>query len=142
MKSKLILVADSSRARLFATDKLTSPFEEIETLAHPEGRLHEQELTSDLPGKDSGHGYQDQTEPKEQQQLDFAKRIARHLDQAHKKDQFKYLLVVAAPAFLGLLRSQFSHQVSKAIRFELDKNLTMHSVDDIQKHLPKSLATI
>lgn len=142
MKSKLILVADSSRARLFTTDMLTLPIEEVETLAHPEGRMHEQEMTSDLPGKDSGHGFQDQTEPKEQQQLDFAKRIARHLDDAHKKNKFKYLLVVAAPAFLGLLRSQFSDQITKAVCFELDKNLTTHSIDDIQKHLPRSLTVI
>lgn len=142
MKSKLILVADSSRARLFTTDILTSDIEEIETMAQPEARLHERDLTSDLPGKDSGHGYQDQTEPKEQLQTDFARRIARHIEDAHKKNQFKYLLVVSAPAFLGVLRSQFSDQVNKAVCFELNKNLTMHSASDIQKHLPKSLATI
>jgi protein required for attachment to host cells len=68
--------------------------------------------------------------------------MARHMDDAHKKNQFKYLLVVSAPAFLGVLRSQFSDQVNKSVCFELNKNLTMHTVNDIQKHLPKSLSVV
>jgi len=142
-----ILVADSSRGRIFSAESSTSALTEIETMAHPEGRLHEQEMDSDLPGKDKGiagagaggHAYQDETEPKEQEIIVFAKRIARHLDEAHKANKFDKLLIVSAPAFLGELRNQLSEEVNKSVFFDLDKNLTMHSADDIRKHLPEHL---
>ncbi|MCW9014815.1 MAG: host attachment protein [Gammaproteobacteria bacterium] len=142
----MVLVADSSRARLFTADAAlaSSDLNEIDSLAHPEGRLHEQDLVSDLPGKDSGngtggHAYQVQTEPKEQDAINFAKRIAKTLEASHNANKFAHLVVVSAPAFLGTLRKQFSDQVRKLVRFELDKNLTVHSVEDIRKHLPKYL---
>ncbi|RKZ78862.1 MAG: host attachment protein, partial [Gammaproteobacteria bacterium] len=56
MKSIMVVVADSSRARIFTTDSPSSPLNEIETMAHPEGRMHEQNMVSDLPGKDFGQG--------------------------------------------------------------------------------------
>ena len=37
----MIIVADSSCARIFTADSAHSPLNEIETMAHPEGRVHE-----------------------------------------------------------------------------------------------------
>ena len=146
MKSIMIVVADSSRARIFTTDSPSSPLNEIETMAHPEGRIHEQDMVSDLPGKDSGqgggaggHAYQDETEPKQQEVIDFAKRIADYLDDTRKTNKLGRLLIVAAPAFLGELRKQMSEQTNEFVVFESAKNLTQHSVEDIRNHLPKFL---
>jgi len=142
----MIVVADSSRARIFTTDSPSSPLNEIETMAHPEGRIHEQDMVSDLPGKDSGqgggaggHAYQDETEPKQQEVIDFAKRIADYLDDTRKTNKLGRLLIVAAPAFLGELRKQMSEQTNEFVVFESAKNLTQHSVEDIRNHLPKFL---
>ena len=54
MKPTMIVVADSARARIFTADSASSPLNEIETMAHPEGRMHDREITSDLPGKGVG----------------------------------------------------------------------------------------
>ena len=54
MESTLILVADNSRARFFTAETPASPLVEIEALAHAEGRLHDREITSELPGKIKG----------------------------------------------------------------------------------------
>ena len=57
MKRTWVLVADSCRARIFSADKSNGPISEIETLAHPEARLHERDITSDVPGHSfSSHG--------------------------------------------------------------------------------------
>ena len=59
MNSTWIIVADASRARFFEASGSSSDIFETETLTHPEGRLHEQDLTSDLPGRaydSSGEG--------------------------------------------------------------------------------------
>ena len=144
MKYTWILVADSSRARIFVADT-PSTLQEIEDFAHTEGRLHEQELTSDLPGKDAGvagaggHAYQNQIAPKEQEAINFAKSIANHLDEEHNLNKFERLMIISDPSFLGELRKHLSDQIRKAVCYELDKNITAHSVDDIRKHLPKHL---
>ncbi|MCK4842227.1 MAG: host attachment protein [Methylococcales bacterium] len=147
MKSTWILVADSSRARIFVADT-PSTIQEIEDFTHTEGRLHEQDMTSDLPGKAAGvagagkHAYQDQIGPKEQEAINFAKSIAKHFDEAHSANKFDRLMIISDPSFLGKLRKHLSDQSQKAICFELDKNITTHSVDDIRKHLPKHLTRV
>lgn len=145
MKPTMIVVADSTRARIFTTDSPSSPLNEIETMAHPEGKLHDRDITSDLPGKNSGgggsggHAYQDETDPKKHELAEFAKRVADYLDDARNANKLSDLLVVAAPAFLGELRAQLSSETNEKIVFELDKNLTHHSIEDIRKHLPEFL---
>lgn len=141
MKPMMIVVADSSRARIFMADSAHSPLLEIETLAHPEGRLRDQDLASDMPGKESGkggggdHAYEEKIEPKKEEMIAFAKRIADYLDGTRKANKLNKLLIVAAPAFLGELRKQLSTATSDKIVFELDKNLAHHNEEDIRKHL-------
>jgi protein required for attachment to host cells len=143
MQSMMIVVADSARARIFTADSSHSPLNEIETMAHPEGRMHEQNMVSDMPGKDSGkggggdHAFQEKIEPKKQEMIEFAKRIADYLDDARKANKLNKLILVAAPAFLGELRTHLSNETSEKIVFELDKNIAHHSVEDIHKHLSK-----
>lgn len=145
MKSTFVLVADSSQARIFTVNSSSSPLEEIETLVNPENRLHEQEITSDLPGKDKGHAgsgghaYQSHVDTKDQIAIDFAKRITKYLEQIRAHNNLRKLLVVSAPSFLGQLRSEFSNSLGKLVCYELDKNLTTHSTDDIRHHLPKHI---
>ena len=144
MKSTFILVADNVRARIFTAETPSSPLQEIEALAHTEGRLHDREMTSDLPGKikgegSVGHAFEQPTDPKKHEADNFAHRIAQYLEEAHNTNKFEQLLIIAEPSFLGLLRNQLSEQIKKLVSFELDKNITTHNVDDIRKHLPTYL---
>lgn len=137
----MIVVADSSRARIFTSDSAHSSLNEIETMAHPEGRMHEQNMVSDQPGKDAGkggsgnHAYQEIIEPKKQEMIVFAKRLADYLDDASKANKINKLSIIAAPEFLGELRTHLSSETSKKVVLELDKNLAHHSVEDIRQHL-------
>ena len=137
----MIVVADSARARIFIADSARSPLNEIETMAHPEGRIHEQDMVSGMPGKGAGkggggdHAFQEKIEPKEQEMIMFAKRVADYLDDARKANNLNKLILVAAPAFLGELRTHLSSETSDKIVFELDKNIAHDSVEDIRKHL-------
>lgn len=142
MTQMMIVVADSSRARIFSADSAHSPMNEIEDMAHPEGRMHEQNMVSDMPGKGGGgdHTYQEKIEPKKEEMIEFAKLIADYLDETRKANKLNELLIIAAPAFLGELRNHLSNETSEKIVFELDKNLAQHSAEDIRSHLPKFLA--
>ena len=145
MKKSWILVADSSRARIFAAESATSSLTEMKDLMHPEARLHEQKLTSDLPGRQAGksagshHAVSGETDPKKYEALNFAREISQHLEDARKKQEYEHLIVIAAPAFLGLLRENLTADTSKYITLELDKNMVKHSADEIRNHLPKVL---
>ena len=144
MKTSIIVVADSSRARIFTADSARSPLNEIEVMVNPLARLHERDITSDLPGKNSGgdgsgtHAYSNKVEPKKYEQIEFARKVAGYLDDARKDNKLSNLLIVATPTFLGEIRTHLSSLTSDKIVFELNKNLTQLSIDDISEHLPKS----
>ncbi|MFU8789040.1 MAG: host attachment protein [Methylobacter sp.] len=147
MKLTWILIADSTRARIFTADSSAASLEEIEGFSHTESRLHDREITSDLPGRNqgvgkAGHAFEQATDPKKHEADSFAHSLARHLDEACNENRFEQLLIVAGPAFLGLLRSHLSENVKKRVRFELDKELTLLSADDIRQHLPQYLPNL
>lgn len=145
MKNTLIVVADSTRARIFTAETAKSPLQEIETLAHPESRQHDRDITSDLPGRATGafgsgtHTYETKTDPKQHEVSEFAKEIAAHLEGARNANKLSKLLLVADPAFLGELRTRLSKATYETVVFELDKNLTHQTPEDIRKYLPEFL---
>lgn len=148
MKPIWLVIADNSRARIFTADSGTGPIDEIESIVHTEARLHERDMTSDLPGKGSGkggagqHAYQDEISPKDQENINFAREIANELDAARKGNKFKRLVLVAAPGFLGNLRNQLNPQTQKLACFELAKNLSHLNAKEIREHLPERLPSL
>ncbi len=145
MNSTWLIVADNSRARFFSMESRTGPIEETKSIVHAEARLHEQNMTSDLPGRGSGkggegqHAYQNKVSPKEQENINFAREISAELDKARKENKFKQVVLVAAPEFLGRLRDQMNTQTHKLVCFELAKNLAHLEAAEIRKHLPERL---
>jgi protein required for attachment to host cells len=144
MKSTWILVADNTHTRFFTAATPASPLVEIAELNHIEGRLHDREITSDLPGRiksadGSGHALEQATDPKYHESDKFAHRVAQYLNDAYNNKHFEQLLLIAEPSFLGLLRRCLPEQIKARVTFELAKNITAHNIDDIRKHLPDYL---
>lgn len=148
MKLTWLVVADNSKARIFSVDSRMGPIEEIESIMHTEARLHEQDMTSDLPGHSNGkggaggHAYQDEVSPKEQENINFARKIANALDAARKDGKFKQIMLVAAPGFLGNLRHQLTAQTKKLACFELAKNMSQLGAKEIRELLPERLPSL
>ena len=144
MKLTWILVADNTRARFFTADTPSSALEEIDELVHPEGRLHDRDITTDLPGRIKssdgiGHAFEQPTDPKKHESEHFAKLITDHLLDAHNAHKFEQLVIVAGAPFLGLLRTLLPENIKKLVCYELDKSIATQSVADIRKHLPDFL---
>jgi len=145
MSHSWIIVADASRARIFSSTGNLSGFQELQTLTHPASRLHEQELTSDLPGRafdshgQDRHAMGQAVSPKKEETIRFAKQITSLLDDARKKNSFEHLILIAPPERLGLLREKLSVALRKRVSEEIHNNLTQHTLDDIKKHLPQFL---
>ncbi|WP_018954464.1 host attachment protein [Thioalkalivibrio sulfidiphilus] len=140
-----VIVADASRARIFSAEKSFSALQEVEDISHPEGRLHDQDLNSDRPGRafdstgDGRHAMGKEVPPKKQEAVRFAKVLCDRLNNARATGVFEKLYIVAAPAFLGTMRQCMNSVTQKSIVGELDKNLTTHDVDTIRSHLPDFL---
>ncbi|MEY6431318.1 host attachment protein [Thioalkalicoccus limnaeus] len=140
-----VLVADNSRARFFSAEKPASPLIEFRDLAHPEGRLHEGDLVTDKGGRDRNpangvlHGLEPGTTRKQDEAERFSQIVGEELEAARSRGELTKLYIVAAPAFLGLLRRQQSSALRQLIVSEIDKNLTTQDSSSIRRQLPDYL---
>jgi protein required for attachment to host cells len=144
MSAAWVVVADASRARIFTADTASGPLVEIQTLAHPEARLHEGDLVSDRPGRDRnsgmrGHDLGHGNDAKQEEATRFASQVSEALECGRTNNRFKKLYVVAAPNFLGLMRKNRSSSLEKMVAAEISKNMAGHELDDIRKCLPQYL---
>lgn len=65
----------------------------------------------------------------------FAGMVAAALEKVVRERKVPALVVVAPPRTLGELREAFHADIRSCIIAEINKDLTRHSVDDIEKHL-------
>lgn len=145
MKPTWIVVAESTRGRIFTVSGAGGKIQEVADLSHPESRLHNRELSSDLPGRtfdshgEGRHGMEQATEPKEQEAQAFAAEIARRVERARNDGDFDSLVLVAPPKFLGRLRQALSRPARNALVGELDKNLVEADAKTLEGYLSSLL---
>ncbi|MEA2936383.1 MAG: hypothetical protein QOD74_3029 [Variibacter sp.] len=65
----------------------------------------------------------------------FARAVAAALEQQVRANKVKALVVVAPPRTLADLRQVFHRDVADRVIAEINKDLTNHPVDQIEKHL-------
>jgi protein required for attachment to host cells len=139
MSKTWVVVAESSRAKIFEveTNKSDKTLKEINGFTHSTSRSHKSQLTgsqqkegrqSMLTSTDDTHGDNDRTV--------FARSLGQHLNSARNKGEFKKLILMSPPKFLGDLRKNLGHETNKFVVSTIDKNLVRHNVKDIQAHLP------
>lgn len=140
-----VLAANSSKAFIYQAKTPAAPLEEAHVFEHEPARKHTRELTSDLPGRafdSSGEGrhiMEQPVDPKREEAIRFAKKLADFLNKSLQEQSYSMLLIAAAPAFLGLLRSHFSTPLQKAVELELNKDLTDMPAARIREKFPQFL---
>ncbi len=146
LRAKLwLLVADQARARLFKAMSARGTIEEVHDFISPRGRMRDQDLATDRPGRtfDSGgtgrHAMEPSTDPTEVETIEFAKSLAQILDRGRIEGLYRHLGIVAPPAFLGHLRKQLSTETSRELVLEIDKNLAQLDAATMRDHLPERL---
>ncbi len=144
MSAYWVLVADSAKARIFSRNKKFSPLVELETLVHPESRLHRQDLVTDRPGlvhesRTPGESSNEEpTDPKVTEAQVFARDIAHRLREGRLNGDYSALVLVADPRFLGILRKCMDEDTRRAIDHEVAKNVTREDIDRITRTLDNS----
>ena len=133
-----VVVADSSRGKIYLQDQPNSALQETADLVHPSARLHGVDLSSDRAGRHVGafgqgsHVFDTRTEAKEHEAENFAKEIAERLESARTSGELQKLVLMAPPEFLGLLREQLSDELRRLVVEEIAKDLVTHSADEVR----------
>ena len=119
-------------------------------LSDPLGRLHDRDFRSDRPGRSfdhaplsSGrrgstphHSVGGERRARTHEAELFAMKIANELERGWRSHEFDRLVIMAPPAFLGLLRKALPESVRGRIAAEVVKDLVHQSPEVLQSHLP------
>lgn len=141
MSDTWVVVADSNKARFFSVANRLVPLHEFADMACPGGRLPEQAEVSDRQGGiaggqgEGGHAFEGRTDLKQHEAEVFARQIAEKLEQGRIQHQYQKLILVAAPAFLGALRTALNEHVAAMVVGSLDKNLVTEEEAAIREHI-------
>lgn len=123
-----ILVANACQAKLYSRSNIKNGLSLVKTLSHPESRMKNSELVSDGSGSmqsAAGHGArQPQTAPKQNEAIHFAQELAQELNQGRNDQQFGQIVLMAPPAFLGLINDKLDAHTAKLVSTKLDKDYT------------------
>jgi protein required for attachment to host cells len=125
-KNALIIVADGGKAILLRNTSADA------TLSLQEvSRLTPDSIGGQGP---SGSRPEDQS-PKQTGEAIFAKQLAQAVEAMFNKNQFEALVLVADPQTLGQIREALPKTVEKVVVQSVSKDLTNHSVAEIEKAL-------
>jgi protein required for attachment to host cells len=94
---------------------------------HPDGEDHQK---SSGAGRHSSSANPDGAQDEED---GFSDSVAHFLNKSVLEDKIAHLLVIAAPRTLGALRKQYHDKISTVLLGEVAKDLTGHSVSDVEK---------
>ncbi|HYO54825.1 host attachment protein [Archangium sp.] len=135
-----ILVANGSRAKLFATDERAEVWELREEFQHEESRSFSRQLLNqpDNPNAGSLHKPQPENQPDARQHLEidrFARELAARLERGLNDHAYDRLVIAAPPGILGLLRKLISPRVHQ--RLMLDFRADYVNVPD--RELPERI---
>ena len=144
MKKTWILVANQAEAQIYSSDRLPGDLLLVDVLENKEGASHARDLVSDAPGRafdsvGSGrHAMEPNTGVKEEQRRRFVKEIVERLKITQSKGGFDKLVLLAAPAVLGVIRKTLPPGLTKIVIKEIPKDVIGQSVDKIQSQLVRA----
>lgn len=136
-----IVVADEFQVIFYAREKKFSPLVELNSLQNPTAREKLENLVSDRSGRSfDSHGQgrhaftKEKSDPKSQSYAAFAKDIAERIRDGGQRNKFDKLAIIAAPRFLGVLRSALT-KAGTDPDLTIDKEVTGRDTTFIQKLL-------
>jgi len=139
MSKTWVVVAESSRAKIFEVEVNESQqsLKELKGFSNSISRNHKSQLSGNKT-KESRHSRLTSTHDlhNNHERTEFARSLGQHLNSARTKGEFKQLILMSPPKFLGDLRKNLGHETNKFVISAVDKNLVRHNVKEIQAHMP------
>lgn len=127
-----VLIADASSARIFALYKPlifkepsnANNLELIGEFNHADSRKKGVDLMSDRFGNFGSGTFVEPTDTKFHEAEHFAFELTRYLEAARTENKFRDLVLVAPPAFMGLLNKHLHHTIHKLVSQTIEKDYT------------------
>ena len=144
MNTIWILVANQAEARFYSANRIPGSLVLKGTMTHAEGAAHARELTSDAPGRSynrigpARHSVDPETGVKDEERRKFVKEIVGRLQTAHLRGEFERLVLLAAPAVLGVIRKTLSGDLVKTVIKEIPKDVVRQGPDKVHTQLVRS----
>ncbi|CAG0929021.1 MAG: hypothetical protein EFKGCFLK_01527 [Rhodocyclaceae bacterium] len=140
MTTTWILVANASQAKLYANTGPKKGLVLVKELLHPESREKAADLVTDRPGHmqsaGNGHGaHQPRTDPKTNEARHFAQELAKELNHGRSSGQVGRLILVASPAFMGLINEKLDGPTANLVSDRFEKDYTKSSEKELAGHL-------
>ncbi|HMM54465.1 MAG TPA: host attachment protein [Candidatus Desulfobacillus sp.] len=140
MATTWILVANASQAKLYANTGPKKGLVAVKDLQHPESREKTADLVSDRPGQLHSPGVgqrasQPKTSPKENEARHFAQELARELNHARASGHFDRVILVAPPAFMGLINEKLDGPTAQLVSDRFEKDYTRSTARELAGRL-------
>ena len=141
-----VLVAQRAGARIYEHRGPGKGLNLLDTIENEEGRLRDGEINSDRPGRafdshDRGrHAMEPNETPHERIAADFARSLAKGLEEARVRGDFDQVILVAEPRMLGLLRKSLGSSTAAHLRGSIDKDYAASDRERLERELGQLLA--
>jgi protein required for attachment to host cells len=144
MDNTWVLVANASRAHLYATERIGEKMTCLKDFTHMESRAKGSTLASDRPGhyqsKGSGRGSMgDPADPKYYEANRFAGVLASELNAGRKANDFRRLVLVAGSHFHGLLNAHLNEHTRAMVENYIHKDFTDCTERELSSRLKKNI---
>lgn len=138
-----ILVANGSRAKLFATDERAEKWDLREEFHHEESRTMSGRLLNqpDNPNAGSLNKPQPENQPDARQQLEvdrFARELAARLERGFDDHAYDRLVIAAPPGLLGMLRKLISTRVHQKLMLDFRADFMNVPDRELPERIPLS----
>lgn len=133
-----LLLANSSKARIFEGGSPIGELNEIFDLENESAKLREEDIVTDRSGRrhDEGMGLSAmERDPLDEETNVFVREVVRFLEKHRNAGDFQTLSIIAEPQFLGKLRNEMPAPLRGLVIEEVAKNITNQRPEQFQEHL-------
>jgi protein required for attachment to host cells len=129
-KDTWVVVANGSECKIFFTNNNGKIIKLLKALYSADSHLQAAYLGVDKPGRihESNIAARHAIEPKadlhDKEKTKFSNLIVNYLNNGIKTEEFKHLILIASPEFLGEIRKKISKRIALMITREINKDLT------------------
>ena len=124
-----VLVANGGQARILELQRKPYEFRQVAEFVSQSQHMTSKDLVSDASGRafhvqgPGSHAKQPRSDPHENAEEQFTRRLANRLEKAVKLGAFEHLALIADPKTLGRLRQQMSKPLAGRVTEELTLDL-------------------
>jgi protein required for attachment to host cells len=143
-----ILVADEREAAFFDMTGVGSAPVASGALVNELATLHDRDLESDRPGRGANtgapggstaarHAMDGERSTRKHEMQQFARQVARTIDNARARNEFDRLVIVAGPRMLGWIRESLPPASRSVVAAEVAKDLVHEDTDAVLAAVPR-----